>query len=213
MHCHEFSSSLVHLFFFRPHNKWKKQINAKKFKTGHDWVEKVIHLELCKKFKFDHMNGPQYLTRWRYSFLTFFLVLLRYSFLTFLILLRYTFLIFFLFFWGTPFLLFLVFLMHSFSTFLILLRYAFLTFPCSSEVLLSNFSCSSEVRLSYFFFLLRYSFHSFSCSSEVLFSFFFFHLRFLSTFIIIIYFSALLCVTNNYSLGLYSRPRLIEVDN
>ena len=28
----------------------------KEFKTRHDWVEKVIHRELCKKFKFDHTN-------------------------------------------------------------------------------------------------------------------------------------------------------------
>ena len=32
------------------------QQTQKKYKTRHDWVEKVIHLELCKKFKFDHMN-------------------------------------------------------------------------------------------------------------------------------------------------------------
>ena len=25
-------------------------------KTRHDWMEKVIHWELCKKFKFDHKN-------------------------------------------------------------------------------------------------------------------------------------------------------------
>ena len=28
----------------------------KEYKTRHDWVGKVIHWELCKKFKFDHMN-------------------------------------------------------------------------------------------------------------------------------------------------------------
>ena len=28
----------------------------KKHKTRHDWVGKVIHYELCKKFKFDHTN-------------------------------------------------------------------------------------------------------------------------------------------------------------
>ena len=28
----------------------------KKYKTKHDWVGKVIHLELCKKLKFDHSN-------------------------------------------------------------------------------------------------------------------------------------------------------------
>ena len=26
----------------------------KEYKTRHDWVGKVIHGELCKKFKFDH---------------------------------------------------------------------------------------------------------------------------------------------------------------
>ena len=26
------------------------------YKTRHDWVGKVIHWELCKKFKFDHTN-------------------------------------------------------------------------------------------------------------------------------------------------------------
>ena len=28
----------------------------KEYKTRHDWVGKVIHGELCKKFKFDYMN-------------------------------------------------------------------------------------------------------------------------------------------------------------
>ena len=28
----------------------------KVYKTRHDWVEKVIHWELCKKLKFDHTN-------------------------------------------------------------------------------------------------------------------------------------------------------------
>ena len=28
----------------------------KEYKTAHDWVEKVIYRELCKKFKFDHVN-------------------------------------------------------------------------------------------------------------------------------------------------------------
>ena len=33
------------------------QLNStKKYKTRHDWVGKVIHWELCKKFKFDHTN-------------------------------------------------------------------------------------------------------------------------------------------------------------
>ena len=29
---------------------------AQEYKTRHDWVGKVIHWELCKKFKFDHRN-------------------------------------------------------------------------------------------------------------------------------------------------------------
>ena len=28
----------------------------KEYKTRHDWVGNVIHREMCKKFKFDHMN-------------------------------------------------------------------------------------------------------------------------------------------------------------
>ena len=28
----------------------------KEFKTRHDWVGKVIHWEICKKFIFDHTN-------------------------------------------------------------------------------------------------------------------------------------------------------------
>ena len=31
-------------------NEWKQ----KDYKTRHDWVGKVIHWELCKKFKFAH---------------------------------------------------------------------------------------------------------------------------------------------------------------
>ena len=31
-------------------------LEQKEYKTRHDWVGKVIHWELCKKFKFDHMN-------------------------------------------------------------------------------------------------------------------------------------------------------------
>ena len=34
-----------------------QQISAKiVYKSKHDWVEKVIYRELCKKFKFDHTN-------------------------------------------------------------------------------------------------------------------------------------------------------------
>ena len=32
------------------------KLAQKEYKTKHDWVGKVIHLELCKKLKFDHMN-------------------------------------------------------------------------------------------------------------------------------------------------------------
>ena len=32
------------------------KLAQKEFKTKHDWVDKVIHWKLCKKFKFDHMN-------------------------------------------------------------------------------------------------------------------------------------------------------------
>ena len=28
----------------------------KEYKARHDWVDKVIHWEMCKKFKFDHVN-------------------------------------------------------------------------------------------------------------------------------------------------------------
>ena len=31
-------------------------ISAKEYKTRHDWVEKVTHWELCKKFNFDQTN-------------------------------------------------------------------------------------------------------------------------------------------------------------
>ena len=32
------------------------KLALKKHKTGLDWVGKVIHWEMCKKFKFDHTN-------------------------------------------------------------------------------------------------------------------------------------------------------------
>ena len=32
------------------------KLAQKEYKTGHDWVRKVIHREMCKKFKIDHMN-------------------------------------------------------------------------------------------------------------------------------------------------------------
>ena len=31
------------------------KLALKEYKTKHEWVGKVIHWELCKKFKFDHM--------------------------------------------------------------------------------------------------------------------------------------------------------------
>ena len=34
-------------------SEWSK-LAQKEFKTRHDWVGKVIHWEICKKFKFDH---------------------------------------------------------------------------------------------------------------------------------------------------------------
>ena len=30
------------------------KLAQKEYKTRHEWVDKVIHLEMCKKFKFDH---------------------------------------------------------------------------------------------------------------------------------------------------------------
>ena len=32
------------------------KLSQKEYKTRHDWVGKVIHWELCKKFKFNHTN-------------------------------------------------------------------------------------------------------------------------------------------------------------
>ena len=32
------------------------KLAQKEYKTRHDWVGKVIHWEICKKFKFDHTN-------------------------------------------------------------------------------------------------------------------------------------------------------------
>ena len=36
--------------------KRMQQIGAKEYKTRHDWVGKVIHWELWKKLKFEHVN-------------------------------------------------------------------------------------------------------------------------------------------------------------
>ena len=35
-----------------------QQICPEVYKARHDWVGKVIHWEMCKKFKFDHTNNP-----------------------------------------------------------------------------------------------------------------------------------------------------------
>ena len=32
------------------------KLAQKEYKARHDWVDKVIHWEMCKKFKFDHIN-------------------------------------------------------------------------------------------------------------------------------------------------------------
>ena len=32
------------------------KLAQKEYKTKHDWVGKVIHWEMCKKFKFDHIK-------------------------------------------------------------------------------------------------------------------------------------------------------------
>ena len=33
-----------------------QKFGQKEYKTRNNWVEKVVHLELCKKFKFHHTN-------------------------------------------------------------------------------------------------------------------------------------------------------------
>ena len=33
-----------------------KQICTEEYKSRHDWAGKVIHWEMCKKFKFNHTN-------------------------------------------------------------------------------------------------------------------------------------------------------------
>ena len=33
-----------------------RKLVLKEYKTTNEWVKKVIHWELCKKFKFDHTN-------------------------------------------------------------------------------------------------------------------------------------------------------------
>ena len=38
------------------YDKKMQQISKKVYKTRHNWVEKMIHSEMCKEFKFDHMN-------------------------------------------------------------------------------------------------------------------------------------------------------------
>ena len=34
----------------------RSKLAQREYKTRHDWVGKVIHWEMCKKFKFDHTN-------------------------------------------------------------------------------------------------------------------------------------------------------------
>ena len=34
----------------------RSKLAQKEYKTRHDWVDKVIHWEMCKKFKFDRIN-------------------------------------------------------------------------------------------------------------------------------------------------------------
>ena len=38
------------------YDKRMYKLAQKVYKTRHDWAGKVIHKELCKKFKFDHTN-------------------------------------------------------------------------------------------------------------------------------------------------------------
>ena len=38
------------------HISGSSKLAQKDFKARHDWMGKVIHLEMCKKFKFDHAN-------------------------------------------------------------------------------------------------------------------------------------------------------------
>ena len=33
-----------------------RKLAQREYQSRHDWLEKVIHWELCKKFKFDHAN-------------------------------------------------------------------------------------------------------------------------------------------------------------
>ena len=33
-----------------------KLLAQKEYKAGHDWVGKVVHWEMCRKFQFDHTN-------------------------------------------------------------------------------------------------------------------------------------------------------------
>ena len=33
-----------------------RKLSQREYKTRHDWVDKVLHGEMCKRFKFDHTN-------------------------------------------------------------------------------------------------------------------------------------------------------------
>ena len=48
------------------------KLAQKEYKARHDWVEKVIHWEMCKKFQFDHTNKWYMQTRGRFIFQFFF---------------------------------------------------------------------------------------------------------------------------------------------
>ena len=36
-------------------SEWSK-LELKEYKARHDWVGKLIHWEMCRKFQFDHTN-------------------------------------------------------------------------------------------------------------------------------------------------------------
>ena len=48
--CHDRNETINHII-----SKCSK-LAQKEYKTRHDWMGKVIHREMCKKFKFDHTN-------------------------------------------------------------------------------------------------------------------------------------------------------------
>ena len=44
------------MYFVYNNNNINNNNNNNNNKARHDWVGKVIHWEMCKKFKFDHAN-------------------------------------------------------------------------------------------------------------------------------------------------------------